>query len=134
MKSKYIIYSIAVIVIVLVFWIGAVTFTQPGITDLQGSYTEVSTYRNENNTGPVIRIYSVYAADTLWEDMEAYGNFMPHNKYGNTKVFFFSDSAQTPKELFPEEPYFDPAYQAYCVGKYEKSAMGETNMLRFPFQ
>lgn len=134
MKSKYIIYSIAVLVIVLVFWIGADTFTQPGISDLKGTYSEVSTYRNENNTGPVIRIYAVYTADTLWEDMEAYGNFMPHTKYGNTKVFFFSDPEQTPKEVFPDEPYFDPQYQSYCVGKYEKSAMGETNMLQFPFQ
>src|SRR5690606_36739645 len=98
MKSKYIFYGIAVIVMVLVFWIGADTFTQPGIADLQGTYTEVSTYRNENNTGPVVRIYAVYAADTLWEDMEAYGNFMPHTKYGNTKVFFFSDPSHTPKE------------------------------------
>src|SRR5690554_1382422 len=134
MKSKYIIFGIAVIVIVLIFWIGADTFTQPGIADLKGTYSETSTYRNENNTGPVVRIYAVYAADTLWEDMEAYGNFMPHTKYGNTKVFFFADPAQTPDEVFPDEPYFDVQYQPYCIGKYEKTAMGETSMLQFPFQ
>lgn len=134
MKSKNIIYVIVVLVIIMIVWILGDTFTQPGIADLEGDYKEVATYRNENNTGPVVRIYAVYAADTLWEDMEAYGNFMPHTKYGNTKVFFFSDPAQTPPEVFPDPPYFDQKYQEHCVAQYEKSAMGETNFLRFPFQ
>lgn len=133
MKFKYIIYGVAVLVVGLVFWIGADTFTQPGISDLQGDYKEIATYRNENNTGPVVRVYAVHASDTLWSDMEAYGNFMPHTKYGNTKVFFFSGSGQTPLEVFPKPPYFDPKYQGNCIGRYEKSAMGETNMSRFPY-
>jgi len=134
MKSKYIMYGIAAIVLVTMIWILGDTFTQPGIKDLQGHYEEVAMYRNENNTGPVLRVYAVYTADTLWEDMEAYGQFMPHTKYGNTKVFFFSDPIHIPTEVFPEPPHFDPKLQPYCVAKYEKSSMGETHFLRFPYQ
>ncbi|MEX2594748.1 MAG: hypothetical protein WD426_18420 [Anditalea sp.] len=134
MKTQYLIYGIIIAVIFIIVWIGMDTFTQPGISDLKGTYSEAAFYRNENNTGPVTRIYTVYAADTLWEDMEAYGNFMPHTKYGNTKVFFFSDLEQTPKEIVPEVPHFDAEYESYCIGKYEKSAMGEVSVIKFPFR
>ena len=134
MKNKSIIYGIVLVVMAMVVWIGMDTFTQPGIGDLKGTYSEISTYRNENNTGPVLRIYAVYTADTLWEDMEAYGNFMPHTKYGNTKVFFFSDINHTPKEVVPDAPHFDAQYGRYCIGKYEKTAMGEVGLVKFPFK
>lgn len=134
MKNKYIVYVIVSVVVAIMIWIGMDTFTQPGVSDLKGTYTEVTTYRNENNTGPVLRIYAVYAADTLWEDMEAYGNFMPHTKYGNTKVFFFSDINQTPTEVVPDAPHFDAQYEEFCIGKYEKTAMGEVSLIKFPFQ
>lgn len=134
MKSQYLIYGITLIVLVLIIWIGMDTFSQPGISDLKGTYSERATYRNENNTGPIIRIYAVYAADTLWEDMKAYGNYMPHTKYGNTKVFFFSDPSQTPEKLNPDSPHFGEAYRNYCIGKYEKSSMGETSMTKYPFR
>ena len=84
MKTKYLIGVLILFVIVVMIWIGFDTFTQPGVSDLDGQYTEVAHYRNENNTGPVIRIFAVYTPDSLWADMEAYGNFMPHTKYGNT--------------------------------------------------
>ena len=134
MKSKYLPYGIVLFVAVLIVWIGMDTFTQPGISDLKGDYTETGKYRNENNTGPVIRIYAVYAADTLWEDMEAYGNFMPHTKYGVTRVFFFSDPNYSPKEILPDPPYFDPEFEEYCLAEYIKSPMGEVSMNKYPFQ
>src|SRR5690554_1554407 len=133
MKTKYLIGAIILFIIVMVIWIGFDTFTQPGVTDLDGEYTEVSHYRNENNTGPVIRIFAVYTPDSLWADMEAYGNFMPHTKYGNTKVFFFGGLEQTPTKVGPGPPYFDPRYQEYCIGKYEKTAMGQVSMVKHPF-
>lgn len=134
MKMQFLLYGIILAVILIIIWIGTETFTQPGISDLKGTYSEVASFRNENNTGPITRIYAVYTADTLWEDMESYGNFMPHTKYGNTKVFFFSDPENTPKRLVPEPPHFDPKHQNYCIGKYEKSAMGEVSMKKFPFR
>ena len=133
MRTKHLIGIIILFVMVVVIWIGFDTFTQPGVSDLDGQYMEVSHYRNENNTGPVVRIYAVYTSDSLWADMEAYGNFMPHTKYGNTKVFFFKNLEQTPENVEPEPPYFDPKYQAFCIGKYEKTAMGQISMLKYPF-
>jgi hypothetical protein len=134
MKMQYLFYGIIIAVIFIIIWIGMDTFTQPGISDLKGTYSEVASYRNENNTGPVTRIYAVYAADTLWDDMKAYGNHMPHTEYGNTKVFFFSDPGHTPKELVPDLPHFDPRFEGFCIGKYEKSAMGEISIIKFPFR
>lgn len=134
MKSKTIVYGIILIVLVLIIWIGMDTFSQPGIRDLEGTYSEVASYRNENNTGPILRIYAVHAADTLWRDMEAYGNFMPHTKYGNTKVYFFSDPGETPPQVNPEPPHFGEQYEKYCMAIYEKSAMGETSFTQYPFR
>lgn len=134
MKTQYILYGIIIAVVFILVWIGLDTFTQPGIADLKGNYVEQAVFRNENNTGPVIRVYAVYAADTLWEDMQAYGDFMPHTKYGNTKVFFFSDPDQTPEEIGPSHPHFDQKYEPYCTAKYEKTAMGEVSMVKFPFR
>jgi|SRR5690606_40126689 len=134
MKANYLIYSIFLIVVVLIIWIGMDTFSQPGISDLKGNYSEVSKFRNENNTGPVIRVYAVYAADSLWEDMEAYGNYMPHTKYGVTRVFFFSNLSHTPREVGPDPPYFDKEYQMYCMAEYVKSPMGGVSMKKYPFR
>lgn len=88
MKTKNIIYLLATLVGVLLMVIVYQSLSQPGINDLVGEYTEIAVYRNENNTGPVVRIFAVYTKDELWDDMRAYGDFMPHTKYGNTKVFF----------------------------------------------
>lgn len=133
MKSKTILYGIILFVLVLVVWIGLDTFSQPGIKDLKGIYSEIASYRNENNTGPIVRIYAVHTPDTLWQEMEAFGNFMPHTKYGKTLVFFFSDLQQTPEQVNPSPPHFGEQYEKYCIGKYEKSAMGETSMIKYPF-
>lgn len=110
------------------------TVTQPGIADLEGDFIEMANYRNENNTGPVIRIYAVYISDSTWNTMEAYGNFMPHTKYGNTKVFFFNDKEFTPKSIRPSEPIFEQTYEKNCIAVFEKTAMGEVRFKKYPFQ
>ncbi|SIS98810.1 hypothetical protein [Belliella pelovolcani] len=133
MRSSYLFYVLILGVALVMIWIVKESFTQPGIKDLEIDFEEMAFYRNENNTGPVIRVYVVYAADTLWNTLEQYGDYMPHTKYGNTKVFFFMDKAKTPNETFPEAPYFSEEYQSYCVASYEKSAMGGVKFARFPF-
>jgi len=130
-NTKIIYYSITAVVVALLFWMGAATFSQPSVADLEGEFKEVASYRNENNTGPITRIYAVQAADTLWQEMEAYGAFMPHTKYGNTKVFFFAGEA--PDEVVPTQPYFDRNYESNCMAVFEKSAMGEVKFKRYPF-
>ncbi len=110
------------------------TFTQDNVSDLKGGFTEVASYRNENNTGPVQRIYSVSVKDTAGADLEAYGNFMPHSKYGNTKVYFFKEGPAIPTKLFPGDVNFDPKYINNCFALYEKSAMGNFGVILNPFK
>ena len=70
------------------------SFSQRGMKDLKGNFKEVNFYRNEQNTGPVVRIYTVTIADTIWDEMETYGDYMPYTKYGNTKVYYFLNSTR----------------------------------------
>ncbi len=97
-------------------------------------FKEISKYRNPNNTGPIKRVYVVTVSDTLWQEMETYGKMMPHTKYGNTKVYFFSDKEGYPQKVVGTEPYFDFKYNDDCLGKFEKKAMGEEGFIRYPFQ
>lgn len=134
MKGKKLIYFIGVLVVGLMIYIVADTMLQPGVGDLETDFEEIGFYRNENNTGPVVRIYTVFSPDTLWQEMRQYGDFMPHTKYGKTTVYFFSDKAGTPSDPTNEEPNFDLAFRQFCIGKYEKTAMGEVRFTQFPFQ
>lgn len=133
MKKNYLFYGILIIVFLILYWIIGDTLSQPGIDDLEGDYKEISFYRNENNTGPVIRIFAVYTSDTLWHEMKAYGEFMPHTKYGNTKVFFIQDMIDN-VTVFPTSPYISAEAMELCIASYEKSAMGEVNFKKYPFK
>lgn len=110
-----------------------VSFTQPGVGDLKSDFKEVAVYRNENNTGPITRIYAVVVGDTLWEEMQKYGDFMLHTKYGNTKVYFFSNQAPSPSQLNPGEENFEEKYKDYCLAKYEKNNIGTVSFIKFPY-
>ncbi|WP_339922173.1 hypothetical protein [uncultured Cyclobacterium sp.] len=132
MKSKNIIYLLTFLVGALVLTILFQSLSQPGIKDLKGNYKEMAVYRNENNTGPVIRIFAVFTEGKDWEDMRAYGEYMPHTKYGNTKVFFF-DQPIDDFDLSPNPPYFKEVFQESCIGSYEKTAMGQASFKKYPF-
>jgi hypothetical protein len=133
MSGKNLKYILITLSIVLVGWFIYDTFTLPGPQDLNGNFKEVTFYRNENNTGPIIRIYAVTTSDTLWQQMESYGNFMPHTKYGNTKVFFFSDNNPTPAKISPEGMIVPAQYQQDVLAVYEKDAMGQVSLIKYPF-
>jgi len=134
MKTKRLYYLLGLLVLVLIIWMVSDTFTQPGASDLSMDFVEVGKYRNENNTGPIKRIYAVAVSDTLWGEMEKYGKLMPHTKYGNTQVFFFLDKNQTPSKISGEEPHFEQNFRKYCIAKFEKKAMGEESFRRYPFE
>jgi hypothetical protein len=102
--------------------------------DLRGQFKELAFYRNEQNTGPVIRIYAVSVSDTLWKEMEIYGSTMPHNKYGNTKVYYFLNKNEMPRSLSAIDGSFEKEYQENCIAKYEKGAMGQIVLVKFPFR
>ena len=115
----------------LLIWFIADAMNQPGVQDLKGGFREVAFYRNENNTGPIIRIYAVTVADTSWQEMEQYGNFMPHTKYGNTTVYFFRQGSPAPNQLRPGQENFNPELNPHCLAKYQKDVMGNVSFKRF---
>lgn len=109
----------------LVIMIAKESFFQPGMERFEGKYQALGTYRNENNTGPVIRIYAVKAIDSDFAWMEEYGNSLPHTKYGRTMVFFFTEEVEPELELSPKEPHFAQVLRPYLIASYEKTPMGE---------
>ncbi|HYG41151.1 MAG TPA: hypothetical protein VD908_21160 [Cytophagales bacterium] len=131
MKRKYLIW---IAVAAIVVWLIIDAVNQPGVKDLKGNMEEVASYRNENNTGPVIRIYAVTIEDTLWREMEQYGQYMLHTKYGNTKVFFFLQGSPVPEEISPGKKNFNEALNKFCIAKYEKDAMGRDSFWKYPFK
>ena len=125
--------GLALLAIALIGWMLKDTFTQSGIEDLKGGFTEVANYRNENNTGPVQRIYAVTVKDTSAAQLKEYGDLMPHTKYGNTKVYYFFEGKAAPKQLIPGDVNFETQFNANCFALYEKSAMGNVGLLKWPF-
>ena len=125
---------IIIIVLVVVVWMAKDLFNQSDIEDLKGSFTEVAVYRNDNNTGPVQRIYAVTVKDTVGAQLLDYGNLKPHTKYGNTKVYFFLAGKDVPKTLSPGDVNFDAKYNSFCIALYEKSAMGNFGLIKNPFK
>lgn len=124
---------LGLVVLILVGWMLKGTFFQPGASDLKGGFKEVSRYRNENNTGPIQYVFAVTVKDTTGAELEKYGNFKPHHKGGNTKVYYFLEGTPVPEKLSPGKDNFDPVYNKSCIALYEKSAMGNTSLVRKPF-
>ena len=101
------------------------SLSQPGISDLKSEFKEITSTRNEQNDGPILRAYVVTIDSLDVTDMTAYGNFMPHTKYGNTKVYFFYPNKPFPKKINLIEPVFDQNFEKYCLAVYVKNGMGE---------
>lgn len=128
--SRIIFWIIGVVVLVLIFFIAKESFTQPGMERFEGKYEELGKYRNENNTGPVVRIFAVKALDSDEKWMREFGDFQPHTKYGKTIVFFFSEGVDQEVELSPKEPYIDQNLESFVLFVYEKTPMGEVRFTK----
>jgi hypothetical protein len=129
MKKIYIL-LFSLIIIVVMIWNALDT---PGIKDLQGDFKEVVFIRNEQNTGPVVRLYAVTMNDGGQQEMEQYGNYMPHTKYGTTLVYFFSSKAPYPEALNLSDPHIPEKFRKYCIGVYEKDGMGQVSVRERPY-
>jgi len=122
---------VALLIAGVIFWL---SFTGPGVNDLDGNFREIDAWQNENNTGPVNRVYIVTVSDTLWSEMERYGDYMPHSKMGTTNVWFFLDSQPFPNNVIPGESPFSAVYQSASVGRYVKDNMSQSRLIKKPFQ
>ena len=130
-KYKGYILIISVIIIIAIVWN---TITEPGIKDLKSDFKELAFIRNEQNTGPVIRIYAVSLNSENWEEMEQYGNYMPHTKYGTTRIYFFLNKGAFPNELKFGEINIAEQYRENCIAIYEKDGMSQSSIRRYPFK
>lgn len=99
----------------------------PNAGDLKGNFKEKAFYRNENNTGPIVRIYAVSVEGEVWDEMKQYGDLMPYTKYGTTTVYFFDASQPVPDKLNAAEPHFDGAFEKNCIAVYSKDQNGEVS-------
>ncbi|MBK6263437.1 hypothetical protein JKA74_00205 [Marivirga sp. S37H4] len=107
--------------------------SEENIHDLEGGFEQTAYVRNENNTGPIVRIYAFTLNDSLWQNMEKHGNLMPHTKYGTTEVYYFLKNQQAPSSLNLKDSRFDEQYQQYCIAKFTKDGQGRATLLRHPF-
>lgn len=128
-KMKYfkVKYLLIVVVVAGLIWMLGDSFTQPGVSELKGNFSEITFFRNENNTGPVMRVYAVSVADTLYNEMISYGNLMPHTKYGTTTVYFFKTGAPAPTTLKADKPQVPEEFKTSCIGVYEKDGMSKVS-------
>ncbi len=130
-KYKVYILVLSVLIIIAIVWN---TITEPGIKDLKSDFKEVVFIRNEQNTGPIIRIYAVSLKSENWEEMEQYGQYMPHTKYGTTRIYFFLNNTDLPKELQFGEINIADRYKQNCIAIYEKNGMSQRSLRRYPFK
>jgi hypothetical protein len=132
MENNKINIGIGVLVLILVAWMLKGTFTQPGVEDLKSGFKEVARYRNDNNTGPIQYVFAVTMKDTLSSDMITYGNFKPHHKGGNTKVYYFMEGTKVPTIVTGGKQNFLPEFNDSWVLLFEKSAMGNVSLTKNP--
>lgn len=124
-RNRIVFYFIATVVVLLTAWIIQSSLSQPGEERFAGKFEELAFYRNENNTGPVIRIFAVKTMDSDPNLMREFGEARPHTKYGRTLVFFFSPDLTEKVTISPTEPYFSPKFQPYLLAQFERTPMGE---------
>lgn len=132
MKKNKLNTIIGILVLALIAWMIKGTFSQPGIEDLKSGFKEVARYRNDNNTGPIQYVFAVTMKDTLSTEMITYGNFKPHHKGGNTKVYFFMQGSKVPTTVTGGKQNFSPAFNDSWIMLYEKSAMGNVRLTKNP--
>lgn len=124
-RNRLVFYFIAICVGLVMYWIIQDSISQPGQERFAGKFEELGFYRNENNTGPVIRIFAVRTLETDLDLMKEFGDAQPHTKYGRTLVFFFSPDLTEKVILSPKEPHFPEEYGPFLKAQFEKTPMGE---------
>ena len=134
MRNKKTNIFLFLLVVILVGWMVKGTFFQPDAGDLKAGFKEIAQYRNENNTGPVQYVFSVTVKDSVWSEMETYGNYKPHHKGGTTKVYYFMEGKPVPTDLSPGSINFDSSFNPSCIAVYEKTAVGNVIVTKNPFK
>jgi hypothetical protein len=125
MRRRNLLFFGIIAFIAIVIWSAA---KDSGMNSLTLDFKEVAFIQNENNTGPVKRRYIVAVSDTIWSELEIYGNLMPYSKLGSTEVFFFLNGQELPKEVQLSNPPFDKDFDTTLVAHYMKNNMGQVSL------
>ncbi len=128
--KKYIIIGAIILIALMIYSM----FAEENIHDLKGDFKEVAFTRNENNTGPVVRIYAFTVADTLWSTMKEHTNLLPHTKYGTTEAYYFLNSDIAPESVNLKHPKIAFEFESYCIAKTVKDGMGNVKIFPYPFR
>ena len=127
-RPSALIIILGITVFIILAMIVKESFSEQGIAAYQDQFEEVGYYRNENNTGPVLRIYAYQTQVEDPEVLKSFADLLPHTKYGRTLVFFVNESVKAPVVLSPESPYFPASLSSSIFAKYEKTPMGEQQL------
>jgi hypothetical protein len=106
-------------------------FSAENINSIEGDFEQIGFVRNENNTGPVKRLYAYNVSDTLWENIEKHANLLPHTKYGTTEVYYFLDAGETTIQLNLNNSQESLLGRENCVAHALKNGMGELHFSKY---
>ena len=105
------------------------SFSGQGVAAYQDKFEEVGYFRNENNTGPILRVYAFRTKEQDPEVLKSFANLLPHTKYGRTLVFFVAETWKEPVVFSPNPPYLPNSIQTHLLAEYEKTPMGEQRVV-----
>lgn len=121
-------FFISITVLVVLGLIVKESFSGQGVAAYQDKFEEIGYFRNENNTGPIQRVYAFRTKEQDPEVLKSFANLLPHTKYGRTLVFFVADTWKEPVVFSPTPPYLPNSIQSHLLAEYEKTPMGEQRL------
>jgi len=127
---KKIILMISVVVIGLIFYS---LFQTENINSLEGNFKELAFERNENNTGPVQRVYAFSIEDSLWSEMKKHVDLLPHTKYGTTQVYYFLAEENSEFELKVDLKGINQEAKSKCIAHAIKDGQSKIVFKKNPF-
>jgi hypothetical protein len=127
-RNQWLVIFIGTIVLGVLGLIVKESFSGQGVADYQDQFEEIGYFRNENNTGPILRVYAFRTKEQDPEVLKSFADLLPHTKYGRTLVFFVGESWKEQVVLSPESPYFPESLRSHLFAKYEKTPMGEQQL------
>ena len=127
-RNQWLVIFIGTIVLGVLGLIVKESFSGKGVADYQDQFEEIGYFRNENNTGPILRVYAFRTKEQDPEVLKSFADLLPHTKYGRTLVFFVGESWKEQVVLSPESPYFPESLRSHLFAKYEKTPMGEQQL------
>jgi len=127
---KKLILIVLVVVVGLIFYS---LFTSENINTINGDFEELAFVRNENNTGPVHRIYAFSIQDTLWSSMQKHADLLPHTKYGTTEVYYFLKDEILESQLKLTMKGINQKMQSKCILHAIKDGQARITFKKHPF-